>query len=104
MITTLHIIIIYAIIAVVLLCAVWIGLRRPTRADPFFHPFGDMPGFTEEQLRQISARSMLRDPLRRSFVTPDVSQSAGRLAVRTDDDGGRPVPSGPASICNLHRS
>jgi hypothetical protein len=95
-----------AFTAVALSCAVWIGLRRPPQADPFFQPFGDMPGFTSEQLRAMSARAMqnaARDSRRRSFVTREISQPADRLAVRTEDDGGRLVPSGPASICNALR-
>jgi hypothetical protein len=32
-----------AFIAISAACAVWIGRRRPPPADPFFHPFGEMP-------------------------------------------------------------
>jgi hypothetical protein len=66
--------------AVVLLCAVWIDLRRPPQADPFFQPFGDMPGFTAKQLDAMSAGAMqnaARDPLRRSFAYPDPRCACG---------------------------
>lgn len=81
-------------IAISIWCAVRIGLRRPTPADPFFHPFGDMPGFTAEQLRVMSASAMQNaacDPLLRRFTTQPDQNSAG-LALRSADvDGGRPL-------------
>lgn len=58
--------------AIALACAVRIALR-PGRAtvDPYFHPIGDVPGFSAEQLLAISKRSMTRieqDAQRRSFA------------------------------------
>lgn len=49
-----------------------IGRWRDAPADPFASPFGDMPGFTAEQLRLVARgaeRNIARDPLRRSFPT-----------------------------------
>lgn len=40
-------------IALSLACAMWIGRRRDTPADPFSLPFGEMPQFTPEQLRRL---------------------------------------------------
>jgi hypothetical protein len=65
MITLLKIVIgiLLAFTAICLLCAVGIarsrdpvriGRRRPPPADPFFHPFGEMPGFTAEQLARFA--------------------------------------------------
>jgi hypothetical protein len=58
--------------AISLACAVRISRPCPPAADPFLHPFGDMPGFSDAQLhamcRQTEA-SIARDPLRRSFAT-----------------------------------
>jgi hypothetical protein len=80
-------------------CAVRISLRRSIpQADPFFHPFGDVPRLTDAQLRDFE-----RDPLRRSFATRPLNHSAG-LALRPDADGGRPIlPSWLASIRNFWR-
>ena len=107
--TAFHILllIILAFTALALLCAVWIGLRPSIpQADPFFQPFGDMPGFTSQQIDAMSKGAMenaARDPLRRSFVSNDNSLPPGGRVVRPDDGGGRLVPSGSASICNFPR-
>jgi hypothetical protein len=75
--------------AIGLACAVRIALKpQPRQCDPFFHPFGDVPGFSDQQLREIARRSaerIARDPLRRSFATRDLV-SAG-AALRTEADG-----------------
>ncbi len=58
-------------IALGLLCAIRIALPRPPARDPFSIPFGDMPGFSAEQLREIGRRGLdnaASDPLRRSFI------------------------------------
>lgn len=55
-------------IALSLLCAMWIGRCRPVPADPFSIPFGEMPGFSAEQLRAIAPPMVTDDPLRRSFA------------------------------------
>jgi hypothetical protein len=101
--------------AIGLACAVKIALRpSPARRDPFFHPFGDVPGLSDQQLREVTRRSaerIARDPLRRSFaVSPrfpihdtserprvgddgggrrwlDLSLNSGRLPSRPDADG-----------------
>jgi hypothetical protein len=95
-----------AFAALGLMCAVWIGLRRPAQADPFSIPFGEMPGFTAEQLRRIAPPRHYDDPQRRSFATrpmpPIVDEESAGLALRPDADGGRPVfPSWLASIGNF---
>lgn len=69
--------------AIGLACAVRLSLRRGP--DPFARPFGDVPGFSAEQLRAISGTPHPRDPLRRSF-THDHFNSAG-LALRPDAGG-----------------
>lgn len=63
--------ILLAFTALGLACAVFIGRRRDAPADPFSKPFGEMPGFTGEQLRRIAPMPRHHgDPLRRSFTTP----------------------------------
>jgi hypothetical protein len=72
--------------AIGLACAVRISLRRPPAADPFFHPFGDMPGFTAEQLARVNlpvgelldddSPVCTGDPLRRSFAPRVLSPRA----------------------------
>jgi hypothetical protein len=71
-------------------CAVWLAFRRepgigprgvkhPTAADPYAFPIGDVPGFSREQLDEVtlaSFRRIARDPLRRSL---DLQPSAGAL-------------------------
>lgn len=76
--------------------AVWISLRRPPLADPFFHPFGDMPGFTDRQLLEISAgamRNAARDPLRRSFATRHPAAGAFAASVQHRALYERTIPS-----------
>ncbi len=87
--------------AIALLCAVRIALwPSPARCDPFFHPFGDVPGFSDQQLREMARRAndrIARDPLRRSFVTRDLN-SGRSTALREgrDADGvGMGVASSP---------
>lgn len=58
----------FVFIALGLACAVWIGRRCPPPADPFSVPFGEMPGFSAEQLRRIAPPVCNDDPLRRSFA------------------------------------
>lgn len=93
------IVILLAFTALGIACAVWISLRRSIpQADPFFHPFGDVPRLTDAQMRAFDC-----DPLRRSFATRPLIHSAG-LALRPDADGGRPIlPSWLASIRNFWR-
>lgn len=87
MIVTLKIVIAILLVfaALGLLCAVRIGRRATPPADPFFHPFGEMPGFTAEQLRAIAPPIKNNDPLRRSFAKhsrlapAQASMSPGRL-------------------------
>jgi hypothetical protein len=86
--------------AVGLLCAVKIGRRakwaNPAPADPYFHPFGEMPGLTAEQLARLAPRDFSHDPLRRSFAVHD-NYSAG-LALRPDAGSGLlSIPSGKAA-------
>lgn len=75
--------------AIGLACAVRIALwPGPTRRDPFLHPFGDVPGFSDQQLRELAKRSaerIARDPLRRSFATRDLVSDGD--ALRTEADG-----------------
>lgn len=97
--------------AIGLLCAVGIALRRdpvricrrrPPAADPFFHPFGDMPGFTDAQLRAISRQPHPGDPLRRGF-SHEYFDSDGLTAVVPSDQraasaGVSSHPLGPAAV------
>lgn len=84
--------------AIGLLCAVRIGRRARWAnppADPYFHPFGEMPALTAEQLARLAPRDFSHDPLRRSFVMHN--HSAG-LALRPDAGSGRlSIPSGKAA-------
>ena len=42
-------------------CAVWIGRRRASpSADPFFHPFGEMPGFSTGASRHRKRPAIMR--------------------------------------------
>lgn len=78
------IVIVSLFIAIGLACAVRIALPRKPASDPFSIPFGEMPGFSEAQLRAIARRSEARsrrDPLRRSFAT--------RALPATGDDENR---------------
>jgi hypothetical protein len=98
-------------------CAVRIGWRRDTPADPFATPFGEMPGFTAEQLRHIApVRRYGCDPLRRSFAArplpplpgnafccKPIRSSAGALQADDAGDGRSSFPSGPAAIGNFLR-
>jgi hypothetical protein len=118
MITALKIIIVIfsAFAALGLLCAVRIG-RRATwaapPADPYFHPFGEMPALTPEQLARLAPRDFSDNPLRRSFAAravilePDetadvygraIKNSAGLALRPADADGGGHVPSWLAPI------
>lgn len=77
--------ILLAFTALGIVCAVRISLRRSIpQADPFFHPFGDAPAFSDAHRIAIERRS----------------SSAG-VALRRDADGGRSVPSRLASIGKL---
>lgn len=95
-------------------CAVLIGRRRPTPADPFSVPFGEMPGFSAEQLRRLRPKVDPEDPLRRSFAVRDrLKRQAQPLllirstnsvgsALRPADAGGSrgfsSYPPGPAAV------
>lgn len=71
-------------------CAAWFVRPRRRQHDPFFHPFGDVPGFSDQQLREIARRSahrIARDPQRRSFVTRDLN-SGQRRPPRVGPDAG----------------
>ncbi len=77
-----------------LVCALWFSVlrdagigRRRDRTDPFFHPFGDVPRLSDQQLRETAER-ITRDPLRRSFVTRDLNSGQRRPPrVGPDADG-----------------
>jgi hypothetical protein len=73
--------------AIGLLCAVGIarsrdpvriGRRRPPAADPFFHPFGEMPGF-KEQLARFAPRYP------GVTATPPVAGSGGASSFPSGD-------------------
>lgn len=70
-------------------CAVWIGRRRDSPADPFAQPFGEMPGFTDDELRRIAPVPRTSDPQRRSFETSKTCRitmtSSDRPRVGDDD-------------------
>jgi hypothetical protein len=84
-----------------LLCAVRIGRRAKwaslAPADPYFHPFGEMPVLSAEQLDRIRPRDFSAGPLRRSFAVRD-NHSAGGALRPADADGGGHVPSWLAPI------
>lgn len=105
-------------IALSIACAVWIGRRRRTgigqvAADPFSVPFGEMPGFSAEQLARIAPVVRYRDPLNRSFATRPIDPIVGErivysagLALRPRNaDGGQSVfPSWLAAIRNFWKA
>lgn len=95
----LTIIILSVFTAIGLACAVKISRRRMyAPADPYQNPFGDMPGFSAEQLRQIARMPTppAWDPQRRSFATRPLK--SGGLALRPDAGGGRDaIPSSPSA-------
>jgi hypothetical protein len=72
--------------------AVRIGLRATPQPDPFSQAFGEMPGFTAEQLQRLAPVPRTDDPLRRPGRTN--SPSAG-LALRPDAGSVRLQPTGP---------
>lgn len=77
LILTIIILSVFTVLALV--CALWASVireARPCRPDPFHHPFGDVPGFSDQQLREMTRKSadrIARDPLRRSFATRDLN-------------------------------
>lgn len=86
--------------AIGLLCAVGIarsrdsgiGRRRPPAADPFFHPFGEMPGFTQEQLARF--------PLRQGYggqVAPHHTNPGVTATPPVAGSGASSFPSGDAA-------
>jgi hypothetical protein len=84
--------------AIGLACAVLVGSRRPARPDPFAEPFGEMPGFTSEQLARLAPRVKTSDPLRRSFATRPIRDlRSGGVALRTGAGSGFPFLSGFAA-------
>ncbi len=97
-------ILIAAFIAMSLACAVRIG-RRPSipPADPFSKPFGDMPGFTAEQMLHHSRSADCNiecAPLRRSFINHPIpaAPSDGTRAAAASL-----IPSGLAAVRNFFR-
>jgi hypothetical protein len=85
----------FVFIALCLACALWIGRRRPPPADPFSVPFGEMPGFSAEQLRRIAPEVRNDDPLRRSFaVKNQLKRDSEPLWRLTRDSAGPSQPCG----------
>ncbi len=88
------------------LAVIWLGRRRSDATpaepsfDPYRHPFGDVEGFSREQLEEI-ARRLPNDA--QNFVLPDGPlyrfPSAG--ALQADAGGGRSIPSGAPAVRNL---
>lgn len=78
--------------AIALACAVRVALRpQPRQCDPFSHPFGEMPGLSDQQLHEIAKRAnerIARDPLRRSFATRDLDSGQRRPPRVRPDAGG----------------
>lgn len=78
--------------AIGLVCAVSLARRRDVLSDPFSNPFGEMPGFTPEQLLSWH---LARDPAAPRIFP--IHRSAG-LALRPDAGSGRrSIPSSPAA-------
>jgi len=87
--------------ALCLCCALWVGLRRDTtQADPFFEPFGDMPGFSREELEMIATR-LPPDQIDHPLLDGPLSRFPSAGALRRDAGGGRSdVPSGASAVRN----
>lgn len=73
-----------------------IGEKRRVRIDPMSEPFGDVPGFSAEQLRKIARMPVPPhgDPQRRSFTHSPASRG---VALRVQNAGAvSHIPSGGA--------
>jgi hypothetical protein len=84
------------IIALGLACAILAALRGrgigrqcPPPADPYFHPFGDMPGFTREQLETIARRPVELHHHSVGPATP-ADRAGGGIAFLSDVAVGSP--------------
>lgn len=90
------IIILSVFTAIALACAVRLSFRRcDARPDPYFHPIGEVPGFTAEQLRAITSRSMSRieqDAQRRSFAYGNTRLSNPRVTREMIDAAADRIP------------
>jgi hypothetical protein len=62
-----------------------IGRQCPPPADPYFHPFGDMPGFSREELEFIARRPVELHHQSTSAVTATpVGQGSGSVVFLSD--------------------
>lgn len=82
------------VIALGLACAIavallGIGRRRRPVVDPYFHPFGDMPGYTREQLELIARRPVEQHHLSTGPANP-ADRAGGGVAFLSDAAVGSP--------------
>lgn len=87
------------VMALGLACGVMAALRgmgigrRPPAVDPYFHPFGDMPGFTREELETIARRpvELHHDTYTRRAgdAYPSSVAGSGRLPISSADSAAR---------------
>lgn len=89
------------------LAVIWLGRRRSDATpaepstDPYRHPFGDVEGFSREQLEEIARR--LPDNLQNyPLLDGPLSRFPSAGALRADAAGGAPfVPSEASAGRNL---